>query len=260
MVLSLILREMLNGPDTRTTSYSNAYTNNVHEVADSMERQIRIERVRLIESLLKGDEVHLEMGHLGRLRLFELQDQLRATRLRESFGILFDGRYVERDLMIAILNSRPEEPVSLAYLDMNGLKAFNEDGDHATGDAAIKSFFHAIEKAVSGVGDAYRKGGDEVIVIMPGAPLEIAQQRMRGALTSLAREEINVKGIPRKLSSACGLLTVTTPQAHAEAEIQRADHLQKKAKEASKLSDGSRCSALMVQGKDIELLTFPTAE
>jgi diguanylate cyclase (GGDEF)-like protein len=253
MILSLILREMLNGPDVRATSYASAYTN-VHELADSMERQIRIERVRLIESLLNGDEVNLEMGHLGRLRLFELQDELRATRLREAFGILFDGRYVERDLAVAILNSRPEAPASLAYLDMNGLKAFNEDGDHATGDAAIKAFFHAVEKAVSGAGDAYRKGGDEVVVIMPGTPLDEARRRMRGALVSLAGEEVSVKGVPRKLSSACGLLSVVAPQAQAEAELLRADHLQKKAKAASKRPDGSRCSALVAQDETEELL------
>lgn len=254
MILSLILRGMLNGPDVRDTSYRNAYVNNTYELATSMEQQNRTETARLIESLLNGQEVTLEMGHLGRLRLFELQDQLRATRLREAFGILFDGRHVERDLAVAILNSRPDEPVSLAYLDMNGLKSFNEDGDHATGDAAIKAFFHVVDKAVSGAGDAYRKGGDEVVVIMPGTPLKEAQRRMHGALASLANEAVEVKGVPRKLSSACGLLSVSTPQAKVEEAIQSADHLQKEAKEASKRPDGSRRSALKVQDADMELI------
>lgn len=184
------------------------------------------------------------MGHLGRLRLYELQDHLKATRLRDPFGILFDGRYVERDLAIAIMNSRPETPASLAYLDMNGLKAFNEDGDHATGDAAIKAFFHAVDKAVSGAGDAYRKGGDEVVVIMPGTPLKEAQKYLHAALVSLAEEAVNVKGEHRQLSSSCGLVSVNTPKANAEGEIHRADVVQKKAKEASKRPDNGRCSAL----------------
>ncbi len=254
MVLWLIRHGMLNGPDVRSHGYSNAYTPNVSELAESMEHQDRIDRVRLIEALLKGDEVSLEMGHPGRLRLAELQDQLKATRLREPFNILFDGRHVERDLSVAILNSQPEAPVSLAYLDMNGLKAFNEDGDHATGDTAIKAFFTVVDKAVTGVGDAYRKGGDEVVVIMPETPLATARQRLRGALSALAMEEVSVKGEPRKLSSACGLLSVSSPQAQAEAELQRADHLQKKAKAASKIADGSRRSALSVQDEAVELL------
>lgn len=255
MIISLILRGMLNGPDVRLSSHSGSASHYpFDDLAESIERQNRIERAQLIESLLKGQEVSLEMGHLGRLRFFELQDELRATRLREAFGILFDGRYVERDLSVAIMNSQKEAPVSLAYLDMNGLKAFNEDGDHATGDEAIKAFFHTVEKAVSGAGDAYRKGGDEVVVIMPGTPLEEARQRMRGALTALGREEVSVKGEPRKLSSACGLLAVSTPQAQAEAEIQRADHLQKKAKAASKSLAGNRRSALAVHGDEVELI------
>ena len=195
MVLSLILRGMLNGPDSRTTLYSVKYPRPLHEpLAATLENQESYERAHLIESLLNGSEVPLEMGHMGRLRLYELQDQLKATRQREMFGILFDGRHVERDLAMAILNSSSEAPVSLAYLDMNGLKAFNEDGDHATGDDAIKTFFHAVEKAVSGAGDAYRVGGDEVVVIMPGTPLVEARQRMRSVLVSLAGEAISVKG------------------------------------------------------------------
>ncbi len=254
MILSLILRGMLNGPDVRDSSYESAYTKNIHDIAANMEQLNRIETARLIDSLLKGEEVQLEMGHLGRLRLFELQDQLRATRLREAFGILFDGRHVERDLAVAILNSRSDAPVSLAYLDMNGLKSFNEDGDHATGDAAIKAFFHAVDKAVSGAGDAYRKGGDEVVVIMPGTPLKEAQRRMHGALASLANEAVDVRGVPRTLSSACGLLSVGNPQAKVEETIQRADHLQKEAKAASKRPDGSRCSALKVPDEDMVLI------
>lgn len=257
MVLSLILRGMLNGPDVRGSPYPHQDTYPEHvgdDFARAIDRQDRIARAKLVESLLKGETVELEMGHLGRLRFFELQDELSATRLREAFGILFDGRYVERDLSVAIMNCQKDVPVSLAYLDMNGLKAFNEEGDHATGDTAIKAFFHAVEKAVSGAGDAYRKGGDEVVVIMPGTPLEEAQKRMSGALIALAREEVTVKGAPRKLSSACGLLSVNIPQAQAEEELRRADHLQKEAKAASKMPDGSRRSALLVQGEEVKLI------
>jgi diguanylate cyclase (GGDEF)-like protein len=256
MIASLILRGMLNGPDVQAKHYtpgkhSSAYAN----LGESMEQYIRTEQAQLIHALMNGERVNLEMGHLGRLRLFELQDQLRATRQREAFGILFDARDVERDVAVAILNSRPDSPVSLAYLDMNGLKAFNEDGDHATGDAAIKAFFHVLEKAVSGVGDAYRKGGDEVVVIMPGTPLAEARRCMRGALMSLAKEEISVKGVRRKLSSACGIVEVTSPQAEAVAAIHRADLVQKEAKAASKRPDATRSSALAVQGeKEVELL------
>jgi diguanylate cyclase (GGDEF)-like protein len=255
MIVSLILRGMLNGPDVEAKHYTPGKHSHPHaDPGESMEQHFRTERAQLIHALMKGERGNLEMGHLGRLRFYELQDQLRATRLREAFGILFDGRHVERDVAVAILNSKPDSPVALAYLDMNGLKAFNEDGDHATGDAAIKAFFHVVEKAVSGVGDAYRKGGDEVVVIMPGTPLADARRCMKGTLMSLSKEVISVKGVRRQLSSACGLVAVSSPQAEAEAEIHRADLVQKEAKAASKRPDGSRSSALAVQGEKVELL------
>lgn len=249
MILSLLDGDMLNGPDIRARSFPDMYEHR-HETsfAAMWEHRDRHAKAELIARLLHGDEIHLELGHEGRKRLARLRDELKATRLREMFGILFDGRHVERDLAIAIFNSRPEAPVSLAYLDMNGLKAFNEDGDHTTGDIAIKTFFHAVEKAVAGAGDAYRKGGDEVVVIMPGTPLKEARQRMRALLESLTGETVDVKGEPRALSSACGLLEVSSPQVSPHDELNRVDHLQKEAKAASKLDGERRCSALRVDG------------
>ncbi|MCY1042701.1 diguanylate cyclase [Corallococcus sp. bb12-1] len=240
MVLSLVLRGMFGGPDIRTRPYTNYYNRNPNDLPSSIERQDQMERAQIIEALVSGQTVRLEMGHLGRLRLAELQDQLRASRLHEPFGILYDGRHAERDLAIAIMNVQSESPVSVAYLDMNGLKAFNEDGDHATGDEAIKAFFHAIEKAVSDVGDAYRKGGDEVVVVMPATPLEQARIRMRAALASLAGEAVKVNGTPRPLSSSCGVVVVNDVKAEAAATIHQADLVQKVAKERSKTGPGRR--------------------
>ncbi|WP_375745370.1 GGDEF domain-containing protein [Corallococcus interemptor] len=251
MVRSLIDRGILNGPDTRT-SYGafGKYDRDYSRLGVQMESEDLREKALLIERLLAGETVSLEMGHLGRLQLARLQDELRTTRLHEPFDILYDGRYVERDLAIAIMNIQTESPVSVAYLDMNGLKAFNEDGDHATGDEAIKAFFHVIEKAVSDVGDAYRKGGDEVVIIMPATPLDQAQKRMRAALAALSGETVKVKGEPRYLSSSCGLVVVKDVKAHASEMIHKADLVQKLAKDQSKTEPGRRRSVLATRAAE----------
>ncbi|WP_158625638.1 GGDEF domain-containing protein [Corallococcus carmarthensis] len=256
MVMSLIHRGILNGPDTRR-GYDSIDMRYTSTLAQQMESEDRREQALLVGRLLSGQTVGLEMGHLGRLELARLQDELRATRLREPFDILYDGRYAERDLAIAIMNIQADSPVSVAYLDMNGLKAFNEDGDHATGDEAIKAFFHVLEKAVSDVGDAYRKGGDEVVVVMPATPLEQARRRLHAALASLSGETVKVKGVPRHLSSSCGLVVVNDVKAEAAATIHRADLVQKVAKERSKADPARRRSVLAVgTGEDAE----PTIE
>nr|WP_276519329.1 diguanylate cyclase [Corallococcus exiguus] len=220
--------------------------NSTGEIAARFDQESRHQKARLVHDILNGQNVELERGHLGRLRLAELQDELRSSRLREPFGILYDGRDAERDLAVAIMNGRPEAPVSVAYLDMNGLKAFNEDGDHATGDAAIKAFFHVLSKAISDAGDVYRKGGDEVVVVMPATSLDVAKKRMLGALASLGNETIQVAGKARSLSSSCGLLTISSSKEKPEDVIHRADLAQKKAKTASKLEHGVRRSTLAV--------------
>jgi hypothetical protein len=49
----------------------------------------------------------LRLTHLGRIRLSELKQDLRARRERDSFGILWDVRHWEQDVQIAILYTYP---------------------------------------------------------------------------------------------------------------------------------------------------------
>lgn len=69
---------------------------------------------------------------------------------------MWAGRYWERDLRIALLSVSKESPVACCFLDMNGLKAINDNHPrgHEAGDDAMREYLRAIADNIEGVGDA----------------------------------------------------------------------------------------------------------
>ncbi len=75
-------------------------------------------------------------------------------------------------------------PVSVIALDMNGLKAINDEHGHAAGDAMLRRIGEVLSKAVDAPDCAARIGGDEFMVLMPGTD-ERGVQAMQERIASL---------------------------------------------------------------------------
>ena len=54
----------------------------------------------------------------------------------------------------------------LVGIDLNGLKAVNDTLGHAQGDALIRTFGNILEESFGDIGETYRMGGDEFMVIV----------------------------------------------------------------------------------------------
>lgn len=59
-------------------------------------------------------------------------------------------------------------PFSLVMLDLDGFKTYNDRFGHTAGDAALKSFAAALKSALRKSDVAFRYGGDEFTLILPG--------------------------------------------------------------------------------------------
>lgn len=55
---------------------------------------------------------------------------------------------------------------ALVNLDLNGLKAINDQLGHTSGDLLLRSFAEILEESFCSVGTCYRMGGDEFLVIV----------------------------------------------------------------------------------------------
>jgi two-component system chemotaxis response regulator CheY len=78
-------------------------------------------------------------------------------------------------------------PMSIMLVDMDGLKTINDTHGHMVGDAALKALGKVLENNKRPYDWLGRLGGDEFMLVLPGADLDDAQRilsRMRSAANS----------------------------------------------------------------------------
>jgi diguanylate cyclase (GGDEF)-like protein len=61
------------------------------------------------------------------------------------------------------------EPIGLIMGDIDHFKGVNDSHGHASGDAVLKDIAYAIRKHLRAFDLAYRIGGEEFLVVLPGA-------------------------------------------------------------------------------------------
>ena len=108
-------------------------------------------------------------------------------------------------------------PVGVLAIDVNGLKVLNDEQGHAAGDAMLRRAGEVLGKAVDKPMCAARIGGDEFVILMPGAD-ERAVQAMIDRLTSL--QELNSQFYPGQALS----LAIGSAVAHAGEPLDVAMH------------------------------------
>lgn len=214
------------------------------EGSSLLERSFVMAKIAVQNRVFRGERVDLRITHRGRVRLSELKQALRSGRERDTFGILWDVRHWERDLQIALLETSQSAPLSVAYIDMNGLKELNDKQDHDQGDKALRVYFQAVASVLGDTGQAYRLGGDEVLVVLPGDSSDAAVRKIQG----VARQMVSgVEADRTSISIAAGIVCLTNQDQKPPAVRHEADIEQKRAKERSRLSS-PRPSVIAIQG------------
>lgn len=73
------------------------------------------------------------------------------------------------------LRRRGRYPLTAIVIDLNNLKVVNDELGHAAGDTLLRRAGEVIQKAVEKAGHAARTGGDEFIILLPGADEDAGQ-------------------------------------------------------------------------------------
>ena len=187
-----------------------------------------------IFALLCGQQLKIKISHKGRVRLSELEQQLKTGRDRDETGLLWAKRHVLIDLAMAVTHASAAEPLSVVFLDMNGLTGINLHG-HDVGDGALRAFFQAAAATLGQRGDVYRNGGDEVVAILPGVADAAAAALLNGFVRQLGKEVLRLGDAKHevRLTTSCGSVSTTDPTEDASAFLRRADQVLLRAKPAS---------------------------
>jgi diguanylate cyclase (GGDEF)-like protein len=82
------------------------------------------------------------------------------------------------------------EPVALVVGDLDNFKAINDGHGHAAGDAVLKDVAYRMRKALRAYDLAYRLGGEEFLVVQPGADGAAAADVAEALRRAIADEPI----------------------------------------------------------------------
>lgn len=109
--------------------------------------------------------------------------------LEDIMTRLGNRRAFERDLERSLAQSlRDGTPLTVAMADVDGLKHTNDEQGHATGDALLAAVAQALSGSCRVSDAAYRIGGDEFALILPGTgreDYEVLHMRFGDLLTEV---------------------------------------------------------------------------
>ncbi|MBB4039720.1 diguanylate cyclase (GGDEF)-like protein [Microvirga flocculans] len=193
---------------------------------------------------LAGDELHLHLqfsvlpGYeadwsLVQVALTDITARKRAEAYLEYLGkhdVL--TKLYNRSFYVDELNRLERKgpfPVTIIVIDLNGLKAANDQLGHAAGDALLRRAGEVLSKAVDKPSCAARIGGDEFVLLMPGTDERDGKVVLDSIENLIEVNNQFYTGMP--LSFSMGAAT-SQPGERLEAVVRRADLMMYEAKRA----------------------------
>jgi len=192
------------------------------ELAQSKERQAQLQRrtwlaisagalvITLLTALLVGARLHRrQLANLANL---------------DALTGLPNRRYSAYQASAALERAaRNSELLTLALIDLDHFKVINDRCGHAGGDQVLKEFAH-LSRDVLRAGDIFgRWGGEEFLLVMPGAALDTAMsvvERLRARARTIT---VPGTGDPIAVSLSAGLATNESNMHSLDALVARAD-------------------------------------
>lgn len=102
--------------------------------------------------------------------------QVREALTDPLTGLATRARMEDELQHLLAMSQRSGSPLTAVILDVDGLKKVNDEQGHAAGDAALAAVGRAIREHARRTDRAFRWGGDEFLLLMPGTTQEDARQ------------------------------------------------------------------------------------
>jgi diguanylate cyclase (GGDEF)-like protein len=142
---------------------------------------------------------------------------------------LANRRRLDQDLVrIDAERAAARAAVSVAMVDVDHFKRFNDTYGHREGDVMLQSIGSAITGAVRPGDTVYRYGGEEFLVLMRNAPQVAAVEVCEGVRHAVSRLERSVTvsiGVATGIEESLSTLTVAADEALYRAKEEGRDRV-----------------------------------
>ncbi|MFI4981480.1 MAG: diguanylate cyclase, partial [Nevskiales bacterium] len=150
-------------------------------------------QVRLARTV--ADSLGLALANL------RLRETLRRQSIRDPLTGLFNRRYLEETLEREVHRARREQkPLGVMMLDLDHFKDFNDALGHEAGDRLLKALGSLIQSLSRAEDIACRYGGEEFIIMLPGASLAVTSKR-----ADAIRQAVRALGTDFRVGLAAGV-------------------------------------------------------
>jgi two-component system cell cycle response regulator len=137
-----------------------------HADSSALHSAQRESRARAMQAVFEANEARLASEHF------------REMAHRDALTGLHNRRYVNERLPALLAEAAASRsPISVAIADLDHFKRINDTLSHATGDTVLQHIGALLQEAATGPAIAARMGGEEFLLIFPGADGAEASRR-----------------------------------------------------------------------------------
>jgi len=153
-----------------------------------------------------------------------LMAELRHEARHDALTGLLNRRTVEEAISAQMqLGRRTGETLSLLMLDIDHFKLINDRFGHPVGDLALQHVARTLRLNVREVDHLARVGGEEFLVLMPGASLDTARPVAERLREQLAANPLRLEGMSVALSVSIGIAQWADPSEEISRLLVRVD-------------------------------------
>jgi len=107
-----------------------------------------------------------------------LRETLRSRAIRDPLTGMFNRRYMEETLERELKRAmRTGSPLAVIMMDLDHFKDYNDTYGHNAGDEILSALGNLVKSQIRGEDIACRYGGEEFLLIIPGAVMGVALER-----------------------------------------------------------------------------------
>jgi len=153
-----------------------------------------------------------------------LQQLLIEQATHDALTGLYNRRYMDDALERELSRARRENyPVCVMMLDIDHFKGFNDSYGHDAGDQVLMALGRLLRVSIRQSDIACRYGGEEFVIIMPGARVDDGQNRAEIIRAEFERTTIDSEGKSISATMSVGVALFPMHAASPDALLRAAD-------------------------------------
>lgn len=182
-------------------------------------------------------DANLEVASNVVRQAIEFNQHFESLTSIDALTGIYNRQFFDRQMPVEIERAmRSGSSLSMLVLDLDDFKRINDDLGHKKGDEALIAVAEIIRRNLRKVDLAFRYGGEEIVILLPGTPEFEAvhtAERLRRVIQA-HRGFRDARGVPREITVSVGVAVYPDTAKSADQLFVQADEAMYRAKQRGK--------------------------